>query len=78
MELKNSTQQPSISGLSNGPYIARVVGHNDSTRMGTLECVILRKGGAGQEIADSVRVYPRYAPHFFGYTAYEATDANST
>jgi hypothetical protein len=76
MELKNSTQQPSISGLSNGPYIARVVGHNDSTRMGTLECVILRKGGAGQEIADSVRVYPRYAPHFFGYTAYEATDAN--
>lgn len=76
MELKNSTQQPSITTNNSGPYIARVVGHNDSTRMGTLECVILRKGGDGQEVADAVRVFPRYAPHFFGYTAYEATDAN--
>jgi hypothetical protein len=76
MEIKNSTQQPSITGNNSGPYIARVVGHHDSTRMGTLECVILRKGGNGQEVADAVRVYPRYAPHFFGYTAYEATDAN--
>jgi len=76
MELKNSTQHPSKTTNNSGPYIARVVGHNDSTRMGTLECVILRKGGDGQEVADAVRVYPRYAPHFFGYTAYEATDAN--
>jgi hypothetical protein len=76
MELKNSTQHPSKATNNSGPYIARVVGHNDSTRMGTLECVILRKGGDGEEVADAVRVYPRYAPHFFGYTAYEATDAN--
>lgn len=75
-QIENSLLKKQSSTYDSGPYIARVVGHNDSTRMGTLECVLLRRGAQGQEIADAVSIYPRYAPHFFGYTAYEGTDAN--
>ncbi len=75
-QIENSLLNRSTKTYNSGPYIARVVGVADESRMGTLECVVLRRNQEGQEIADSVRIYPKYAPHFFGYTAYEATDGN--
>lgn len=75
-QIESSLLNRKTGSYDSGPYIARVVGVDDGSRMGTLECVVLRRNLEGEEIADSVRIYPKYAPHFFGYTAYEATDGN--
>ncbi len=62
---------------NNGPYIAQVVNHLDTQRMGRLNVVILRNTSAGVSQADTVAIPVDYAPMFFGYTPYEAMDPNN-
>jgi hypothetical protein len=63
--------------FGSGPYIAQVVNHLDTQRMGRLEVVLLRGTSAGVEQADKVAFPVDYAPMFFGYTPYSAMDANN-
>ena len=62
---------------SSGPFIAEVVNHLDTQRMGRLEVVILRGTSVGVEQADKVSFPVDYAPMFFGYTPYSAMDSNN-
>jgi hypothetical protein len=70
------------SGLTGGPYLAKVVGHLDPSFMGGLEVTLLKSDG--NDVGDAGQTYPvRYAPPFYGSTAFEymgynVTDYNDT
>jgi len=66
-----------VREYNNGPYIAEIVNHLDDIKMGRLEVVILRNTGASVDQADKVAIAVDYAPMFFGYTPYAATDSNN-
>ena len=56
--------------IGSGPYLAKVVGHLDPSFMGGLEVTLLRSDGNTQ--GDAGQTYPvRYAPPFYGTTAFE-------
>ena len=64
------------SDISGGPFLAKVVGHLDPGFMGGLEVTLLKKDGnnvgdAGQTLG------VRYAPPFFGQTAFEFQGQNT-
>jgi hypothetical protein len=57
-------------GIGPGPYLAKVVSHLDPSFMGSLEVTLLRR--VGNTIGDDNQTYVvRYAPPFFGSTAFE-------
>jgi hypothetical protein len=61
--------------IGSGPYLAKVVGHLDPSFMGGLEVTILRSDG--NVIGDAGQTYPvRYAPPFYGNTAFEFMGLN--
>ncbi len=61
--------------LENGPFLARVVSHLDPSFMGSLEVTLLRE--QGNTIGDDNQSYVvRYAPPFYGYTAFEYMGQN--
>lgn len=56
--------------IGTGPYLAKVVGHLDKSFMGGLEVTLLRK--EGNTVGDSSQTYAvKYAPPFYGSTAFE-------
>lgn len=59
-----------------GPYMAKIVSHLDSSKMGGLEVVILEKTASGAEISDNVSIVANYLPSFYGTTPYESMDSN--
>ena len=62
-------------GLGNGMYLARVISHLDSTFMGSLEVSLLKdQNNTPGEDAETQIV--KYAPPFFGYTAFEFMGKN--
>jgi hypothetical protein len=69
-------------GIGPGPFLAKVVSHLDPSFMGSLEVTLLRR--VGNTIGDDSQTYVvRYAPPFFGSTAFEfmgnnAKDFNDT
>ena len=63
-------------GIGPGPYLAKVVSHLDPSYMGSLEVTLLRR--VGNTIGDDNQTYVvRYAPPFFGSTAFEFMGNNS-
>lgn len=65
------------SDFNPGPFIAEVVDHRDSDKMGTLKVQIL-SGTAGAGYADAAGFsYVDYCPPFYGTTPYAAMDANA-
>jgi hypothetical protein len=74
IEKRSVTSQGSIG---TGPYLAKVVGHLDTTVMGGLEVTLLRT--EGNVIGESTQTYPvKYASPFFGNTAFEFMGLNPT
>ena len=62
--------------IDSGPLLARVVGHLDPTRTGSLEVTLLRD--QGNNIGDEAQTFiVKCASPFFGYTAYEYTGDNT-
>ena len=59
-----------------GPYLAKVISHLDATFMGGLEVTLLRNDG--NTVGESSQTYTvRYAPPFFGNTAFEFMGYNN-
>ena len=72
---RTASNQRERQGISAGPYLARVVGHLDTTYMGTLKVRILRdRGNTPGE--DSKTYNVKAAFPFFGYTGYEYMGVN--
>ena len=62
--------------VGTGPYLAKVISHLDSTFMGGLEVTLLRNDG--NTVGESSQTYPvKYAPPFFGTTAFEFMGYNN-
>lgn len=58
-----------------GPYLAKVVGHLDPSFMGGLEVTLLRSDG--NDVGSAGQTYAvRYAPPFYGTTAFEFMGLN--
>jgi hypothetical protein len=73
----SSKKQQEFAEYSNGPYIGIIVNHLDNQKMGRLEVVLVRTGGANTELSDSAKIPVDYAPAFFGNTPYTSTDPNN-
>lgn len=74
---KRSTYiKQSKSNVGNGPYLARIISHLDSSFMGRLKVTLLRNSGniSGEETQTFV---VNCATPFFGYTGFEFTGLNS-
>ena len=72
---RTASNQRERQGISPGPYLARVVGHLDTTYMGTLKVRILRdRGNTPGEDSKTYNVKPAFP--FFGYTGYEYMGVN--
>jgi hypothetical protein len=72
VEKRSASSQGSIG---TGPYLAKVIGHLDTTVMGGLEVTLLRT--EGNVIGESTQTYPvKYASPFFGNTAFEFMGQN--
>jgi hypothetical protein len=62
--------------IGTGPYLAKVIGHLDPSFMGGLEVTLLRSDG--NILGDTSQTYAvKYAPPFFGSTAFEYMGNNS-
>lgn len=65
-----------VGGYDKGPYLAKIIDHLDSEKMGALKVVLLHGSVPGEEVADSVEITARYLPSFFGYTPFDTMDGN--
>lgn len=74
-DLANSTINDSIS--NQGPLIAEVIDVLDDTKMGRLKVVLYRGAIKDKRSSNRIEVYADYLPPFFGYTPYDAMDANN-
>lgn len=62
--------------IGTGPYLAKVINHLDATFMGGLEVTLLRNDG--NTVGESSQTYTvKYAPPFFGNTAFEFMGYNN-
>jgi hypothetical protein len=74
---KRAPANAPITGIGNGPYLAKVVSHLDPSYMGTLEVTLLRK--QGNTIGDDNQTYVvRFASPFAGATSYDFMGPNVT
>jgi hypothetical protein len=72
-----SSLETSQGSLGTAPYLAKIIGHLDPTFQGGLEVTLLRV--SGNQIGDETQTYQvKYAPHFYGTTAYEYMGKNNT
>ena len=72
-----SSLQTSQGSLGTAPYLAKIVGHLDPQFQGGLEVTLMRE--SGNQIGDETQTYlVKYAPHFYGTTAYEYMGKNLT
>ena len=71
---KSARQNASVT-LSTSPYLAKIVSHLDPTFQGGLEVALLRESG-NDPLSETQTYLVKYAPPFYGSTAYEFTGKN--
>lgn len=72
-----SARRNASKTLSTAPYLAKIVSHIDPTFQGGLEVTLLRE--SGNELRDETQTfYVKYAPPFYGSTAYDFNGKNPT
>jgi hypothetical protein len=77
IDKRRSARSNKNEALSTAPYLAKIVGHLDPTFQGGLEVTLLRE--SGNEPRDETQTYfVKYAPPFYGNTAYEFTGKNDS
>jgi hypothetical protein len=73
---KRAPANAPITGIGNGPFLAKVVSHLDPSFMGSLEVTLQRR--QGNTIGDDNQTYVvRCATPFYGSTAYEFMGTNA-
>jgi hypothetical protein len=76
VEGRRSSDQTSQGSLGTAPYLAKIVNHLDPQFQGGLEVTLMRE--SGNQIGDETQTYTvKYAPHFYGTTAYEYMGKNN-
>ena len=77
MDKRRSARKNAEVALSTAPYLAKIVSHLDPTFQGGLEVALLRE--SGNDLRNETQTYNvKYAPPFYGSTAYEFTGKNDS
>lgn len=77
IDKRRSSRKNAETSLSTSPYLAKIVSHLDPTFQGGLEVALLRE--SGNDLRNETQTYNvKYAPPFYGSTAYEFTGKNKS
>ena len=76
-ETREDQRENSKGSLTGAPYLAKIIGHLDTTFQGGLEVVLIRD--SGNQVGNESQTYNvKYASPFYGATPYEFTGENIT